>query len=565
MKDKDKDPPYFPTHRYSSRFYFQRRGSLTHLLVAGLVLVFLYLFFLRNDPAPVTQALIASEHINVVDGSWNERSNWHRDQNEEIRSRRSVYTPDLFRSDALKTNGLIPVTAVLLSWKRPEGLKKVVQYLVRYPFIKEILIWNNNKKTRLNIRDFELNATTTAHVEITVFNSDENLHDLAKYTTCAIARHDYCYFQDDDWINLYLDSEYTNFLGFPDLIHSNTMPIIHLEHRRWQFTNPGLLCDLPFDRPFHPKLLSPRSPQILICTPASPGSAAAPSSPASRFSASSRSLARRAWARTACASPTCTSPFGQINTLTSSPTHSPRSIRRKAGATTSISGRLCIKICAKLYKALAANSIITRNDYFIREEEEPRPEYRDARAPCLNDRCLFLTNIDPFPHPLSVVFDNVNITHIKDQEALFNVLNFPSNDFWTKHAYHYAVDQNDNTCWNSYDAPRVGDYFGLHMVTPIISKRMTIVSSHDISGLESAFAISVSTNGKSWMACKNLPLPSNPTSNLAAAAAAADGHRLTIGFACPITEPFRMVRAEFQQDFVEPFEVCAIGLDGFAV
>lgn len=77
------------------------------------------------------------------------------------------------------------------------------------------------------------------HVEIRVFNSYENLHDTAKYTTCSMAQYDYCYFQDDDWLNLYLDSMYTNFLRYPDLIHSNTMPIIHLEHKRWQFTNKG--------------------------------------------------------------------------------------------------------------------------------------------------------------------------------------------------------------------------------------------------------------------------------------------------------------------------------------
>ena len=55
-----------------------------------------------------------------------------------------------------------------------------------------------------------------------------------------MAKYDYCYFQDDDWLNLYMDSIYSNFLKSPNLIHSNTMPIIHLEHRRWTFTNAGM-------------------------------------------------------------------------------------------------------------------------------------------------------------------------------------------------------------------------------------------------------------------------------------------------------------------------------------
>lgn len=111
-------------------------------------------------------------------------------------------------------------------------------FFVVDPFIKTS-IPNQAMFGSISSQDFELNALTTAHVEIRIFNSDENLHDLAKYTTCAMARYDYCYFQDDDWLNLYLDSMYTNFLRYPSLIHSTTMPIIHLEHRRWQFTNQG--------------------------------------------------------------------------------------------------------------------------------------------------------------------------------------------------------------------------------------------------------------------------------------------------------------------------------------
>src|SRR4051812_15895460 len=72
--------------------------------------------------------------------------------------------------------------------------------------------------------------------------------------------------------------------------------------------------------------------------------------------------------------------------------------------------------------------------------------YFPCRAPCANDKCLFLTNIDPFPSPRSVYYAN-NITHVHEQEAKFNQLNFPSNDFWDKHAYHTAVDTDANTCW----------------------------------------------------------------------------------------------------------------------
>jgi len=95
------------------------------------------------------------------------------------------------------------------------------------------------------------------------------------------------------------------------------------------------------------------------------------------------------------------------------------------------------------------------------------------------------------------------------------------------------------------------------MVTPISSKRLTIVSSKDISRLESAFSISISTNGDQWITCKRLRLTDDTLST--------DPHRLTIGFSCPVAEPFQFVRAEFQRNFSQPFEVCSIGLQGFAV
>ncbi|RUS18215.1 hypothetical protein BC937DRAFT_89031 [Endogone sp. FLAS-F59071] len=539
------------------------RGLLTRVIVVILGLFFFYLLFGGSSNAPAAKQPKQPERNDAVDVAWNERSNWRRDQNEEIASRRSIYTADMFKTEALKTNGLKPVTAIMLSWKRPEGLKNVIQFLGRYPFIKEILIWNNNKKARLNVRDFELNASTTAHVEIRVFNSDENLHDLSKYTTCAMARYDYCYFQDDDWLNLYLDSMYTNFLRYPNLIHSNTMPIIHLEHRRWQFTNQGKCpsestkakevqgYNAKYHLSDHPILLicflhiahQHNIAQPSTCTPALPGSDVALSSPESRCSASWRSSGLQVWY-----------PYQLSNPLTP--------LEQKEGWSDGVDQWTIVyqniyDAGSKLYKALAANSGITAKDYFTRDEEDPLPEQRDTRAPCLDDKCLFLTNIDPFPHPSAVVFNNVNVTHINEQEALFNELDFPSNDFWTKHAYHYAVDRDETTCWNSYKAPRVGDYFGLHMVTPIKSKRFTIVSSKDISSLESAFSISISINGDHWVTCKHRTLADDGFS--------ADPHRLTIGFSCPISEPVRFVRADFQRDFNQPFEVCSVGLQGFAV
>lgn len=161
-----------------------------------------------------------------------------------LETRKSAYSFDDFTEEGLvmETNQhLLPATAILLGWKRLDGLKLIVNYLARYPYIKEIIIWNNNQEAKLNKKDFEFDASYGPVPELQVYNGQENLHDFAKYMSCSLAKYQHCYFQDDDWLNTHMDALYTNFLTSPNLIHTNTLPLIHMEHRRWTFTNPGKL------------------------------------------------------------------------------------------------------------------------------------------------------------------------------------------------------------------------------------------------------------------------------------------------------------------------------------
>lgn len=84
-----------------------------------------------------------------------------------------------------------------------------------------------------------------------IYNSPSNVHDAGKHFACSLASYQHCYFNDDDWLNVYMDALYTKYLeccaggggagrgGSGGRIASNTMPIIHLEHRRWRFENSG--------------------------------------------------------------------------------------------------------------------------------------------------------------------------------------------------------------------------------------------------------------------------------------------------------------------------------------
>lgn len=63
-----------------------------------------------------------------------------------IESRQSAYSPALFslRSVWSETSPVVGVTAVILHWKRRKGLELVLKHITRYPFIREVIVWNNH-------------------------------------------------------------------------------------------------------------------------------------------------------------------------------------------------------------------------------------------------------------------------------------------------------------------------------------------------------------------------------------------------------------------------------------
>jgi hypothetical protein len=62
-----------------------------------------------------------------------------------IVSRKSAYPGHVYQEKALRTAStkVVGVTAVLLHWKRKKGLDLVLRHITRYPYIREVIIWNN--------------------------------------------------------------------------------------------------------------------------------------------------------------------------------------------------------------------------------------------------------------------------------------------------------------------------------------------------------------------------------------------------------------------------------------
>lgn len=89
-----------------------------------------------------------------------------------------------------QTRAATPVTACLLSWKRPQNLQPIVDSLQRHSFIQEILVWNNNPQVDLQLEGDK----------VRIISSEQNEICYGRYLCAQQAKHQTIYFQDDDVI-----------------------------------------------------------------------------------------------------------------------------------------------------------------------------------------------------------------------------------------------------------------------------------------------------------------------------------------------------------------------------
>ncbi len=120
-----------------------------------------------------------------------------------------------------------PVSACLVSWKRPENLPAIVRSLRRLEFIDEILIWNNHPGMRLEIADSNTR----------VIQSDQNQSCYGRFLCAAQARNPVVYVQDDDALNHDIAGLYRQFLRDPSCIAHALHPTHWGPRRRHTYGN----------------------------------------------------------------------------------------------------------------------------------------------------------------------------------------------------------------------------------------------------------------------------------------------------------------------------------------
>lgn len=67
--------------------------------------------------------------------------------------RKSIYTPSMFTPEQVNQNHYLPITAVIQRVSDNEhGIQHVVKHLLKYPFIKEVYIYNHIPSRAINIQ-----------------------------------------------------------------------------------------------------------------------------------------------------------------------------------------------------------------------------------------------------------------------------------------------------------------------------------------------------------------------------------------------------------------------------
>ncbi|GAA5828851.1 hypothetical protein JCM11251_005897 [Rhodosporidiobolus azoricus] len=322
-----------------------------------------------------------------------------------IEERRSAYPASVFREKALssETSPVVGVTAVVLHWKRRKGLELVLRHITRYPFIREVIVWNNRPGVELKPDDFRFAPPPGSDLPpavLRIVNSPSNVHDAGKHLACSMASFEHCYFNDDDWLNIYMDATYTKYLeccsgrrspaalaGIAGRIASNTMPIIHLEHRRWRFDNPDIDLHTGFTwlgtGSFSPRHFSSRFMQQQSATPI----------PLDRDQSLVADMFFSLW--------TNSYPEQMPNDLVPIDVEGGEVGWSRGDGVDQwkvVYGNIRTAVQTLHHILTLSSPALSPHPFPL----SPPPPESLTRAPCANDGCLFVTSMSPFPDPSSL-------------------------------------------------------------------------------------------------------------------------------------------------------------------
>ncbi|KAG0747486.1 hypothetical protein G6F62_002648 [Rhizopus arrhizus] len=409
----------------------------------------------------------------------------------------SAYPSSYFTSEALWKYEYKPVSAVLLRvTDDDDSIVNTVQHLLKYPFINEVYIHNFVPNRPLTVDKLKIDGQVSTPIEILEVKEEE-LKSLARFTSCATAARLYCYFQDDTFINNYMDSLYTNFLRFPSIIHANSKPSHYEKEMTWRFYNKDIRLHTGY-ADFRYGAFVPRwKVQTFLTQLGKSGLLKENMREAEHYFS--------IW-------------MNQYPWLLSNPPHLANGVKATDYdvAYPSALDTYTYDAIRHLQRSLENDQSEAPQDYFDRQEEEPLLPHRDVRSSCANDKCLLFTNLESYVRPEDIHFDYRNITSIEKIEGLYEQAS--SRTEWGQHSYHNAVDSDPSTCWDTLKAPRKGDYFGLMLVGSLNANTLSLYTTNEFSKPEKQLLVSVLAESESgwiqfsagWLVCMLLHVTIDP-------------------------------------------------------
>lgn len=104
------------------------------------------------------------------------------------------------------------ITAVLLNWKRPDGVKKICDHLLESELTGEIIIWNNNAEISFSYM----------HEKVRIINCSEDFGLFTRFAAASLAKYPCILYHDDDIVapEATLKELYNNWMKQPYSCHT---------------------------------------------------------------------------------------------------------------------------------------------------------------------------------------------------------------------------------------------------------------------------------------------------------------------------------------------------------
>ncbi|KAI8379133.1 uncharacterized protein BYT42DRAFT_495848 [Radiomyces spectabilis] len=353
------------------------------------------------------QSYANDTHVELTFNGTIRQSSWQAQiQNSKIVEQQSTYTPSLFIPEALALNNYKIVTAIVHCFTNDSSIEHVVNHLSKYPFIQEIHIYNQAGATPTNIS-----------IPVRYFDPHGRDSATSRFSLCAEATTDYCYFQDDQWLNPYMDTLYTNFLRNPDIVHATVDPGHYVDHVRWRFANT--------ERQLHTGYVYLGFGSYVSKSAAQQFLSQLPLQNSHLSTVETADIFFSLW-------------MNQYPWLLANPIL-PTQPQTDLFRNPDLHRALVISAFPNVILIFQPDPVFFSN-----------PDVVHHRASCTNDRCIFTTDIDPMPNPQLLPFSTDNFTSLSHFEALYYESDVPTRNGWPLHAFHRAVDSNPTTCWHSY-------------------------------------------------------------------------------------------------------------------